>query len=319
MQIRCLWPFLSAVCLTLGGCNHLSALSGHPDLNPSLLVSADASRLLNPPPDLQPPSVCNVALNWEANVVSNSGNLVGPIDTTNPPTPNQGQDVYEMYRNKCIYIYINAIDLSFNKFKADLLALIGDFDTGVDLGAFALSTASAAVGGKEAKTILAGIAALLLASKQYMTADVLYNTSIVVILQQMDADRRQAEATILQRMQNGSSATTSGDAGSTPPTKLSTAKVTSGKIIKQNLTVAVPATATAPESQVVINSTRTIPAPPATPAKPGAGSQKTALPYTMDEASSDLLAYYEAGTFAHAIVSMNENAGAQAASCRLTT
>lgn len=90
--------------------------------------------------------------------------------------------------------------------------------------------------------------------------------------------------------------------------------------------MALPATATAAESTVVITSTRTIPAPPSASAKPGAdkqnplpvGSAKTALPYTMDEASNDLLTYYEAGTFPHAIVSMNENAGAQAANCKAT-
>lgn len=218
---------------------------------------------------------------------------------------------------------IDAIDLRFYEFKGELLGLVGGGNAAIDIGAAALAVASSASGAKEAKTILSGLAGLLLTSRQFFTADVLYNTSIVVALQQMDGDRKQAEAIILQRMQDGSSTTTPGNAGSTPPTKSSTAKVTKG-IITKNLTIEVPETATAAASTVIITSTRTIPAPPAAPAKQGAGNQNPApsgsakvVPlYTMVEAANDLLAYYEAGTFAHAIVSMNENAGAQATNCK---
>lgn len=240
MHIRWL-ALLLAVSLTLGGCNTLRGL-GQPDLDPSLLVSTDARNLVAPPPPgstAQPPPLlpdCVTAINWEKSVTSNStGKLVGSINGTS----NQGPDVYEIYRNKCIYVYINAIDLSFDQFKAHELALVGGFNATADIGSAILTTASAAAGAKEAKTILAGIAALLLTTKQVVSADVLYNTSIIVILQQMDADRRQAEATILLRMQDGSSTatttttTTSGAAGSTSETTSTTAKVISGKITQK--------------------------------------------------------------------------------------
>jgi hypothetical protein len=93
-----LWIFPFILGLT-GGC---SEIEGHPNLDPSLMVP-DATTLLNPTPPasaVQLPPGCDTARTWEKDVISDqTGKLVGPINSAQ----NQGQDVYEIYRNKCIY------------------------------------------------------------------------------------------------------------------------------------------------------------------------------------------------------------------------
>jgi hypothetical protein len=306
MHIR-LWgltlPLLAGL---LCGCNHLNALGGYPDLDAKLLIPDPASKLLVPPPPgglgSLPPD-CNVAVDWERTaVVDASGNLVGSWGRTT----NQPVEAYKFHRDKCIYVYIDAIDVAYMKFKSDTLALVGDANAGADITILGLTGAATGVGSREAKTILAGIATFIGGVRDKITADVLYNTSIITLLQRMDADRNEVHAAILQQMQKGPAIA---DSGNTQPAKAAGPVVKSG-IVDKHLVVAVPASATVPASTTTIDSYRNIAPTPANP-------RKTAeLPYSLDQAASDLLAYYAAGTYAHAVVSMQEHTGAQATNCK---
>ena len=305
MHLRRLGLALPLLTALLAGCNHLGALTGYPDLDAKLLIPEPAYKLLVPPPGDGPaslPPVCAFALQWESTVKADAtGRLVGTIDTS----PGQPVEVYKFYRDKCIYVYLDAIDVAYMKFKSNTLALVGDANAGVDITVLALTGAATGIGSRDAKTILSGIATFLGGVRDKITADVLYNTSIITLLQRMDADRNEAHATILQQMQKGQATTA---AESAPAAKPSGPVIRSGTVEK-HLVVAVPATAAAPASTTTVDSIRDI--PPALP-----NPRSLALPYSLDQAASDLLLYYAAGTYAHAVVSMQEHTGAQATNCK---
>jgi hypothetical protein len=313
MHIRLLAAILLPIAGLLGACNHFpTPLSGAPGLDAAVVVTPPSAALLTALPGgaLQPD--CQRAINWEETFTSDAnGNMTGDINIAGTGTqyPPQNENVFERYRDNCISIYMAAIDLSYEQYKRDSISLVGNLDAGADFVQTALSAASTAVGAAGTKTLLSALATGVGTSKTTISADVLYNNSILAVFAQMDADRNSQHGVILQRIQNGT--TNSGTSGSTP----TPASPTVSGTVTRKLTVAIPATAKAPASTAQVTSTRTIPAPHA--AAPD-GAQKKPMPYTMYQAANDLLIYYEDGTFAHAVVSLHEQTGAQATNCKAT-
>lgn len=302
----------------LGGCNHFpTPLSGAPGLDVEAVVTPASAKLLVPSPPLPAfPDDCQRAIDWENSFsAAGNGKLMGLMTIGAGPASLQPEDVFERYRNNCISIYMAAIDASYEQYKRDSIGLVGNLTAGADFTQTALSAASTAVGGVGAKTLLSGIATAVGTAKTQISADVLYNTSIQAAFAQMDADRNSQHAVIIQRMQNSNTANSSNTGDPASGGKAPVAKITKGTITKK-LTIDVPPTAHAPESTVQVTSTRTIPAPP----KPKAPTtSNNALPaYTMYEAANDLVVYYNDGTFAHGVVSLQEQAGAQATNCKAT-
>jgi hypothetical protein len=250
-----------------------------------------------------------------------------------------GSPDYLRLRNNCIDSYIGAIDYQYAQYKAQTIKLTGGFTAIADSTSTILSAASAGVAGTTGQ-ILAGLAAGIGTVKGAISQDVLYNNSIVTVIMQMDADRNEKYATILKQMQldsptvtpsgaaagasanpapgsaTGTGSTTSGGTTTPKPTRPT---IQSGTITR-NIVVQLPATADAPARTEHIITTQIIaaaPKPAPAPAKPGAPTSTTKpVSYTMYQASLDLLAYYEAGTFPHAIVAMQQNSGAKATNCK---
>jgi hypothetical protein len=257
-----------------------------------------------------------------------------------------GSPDYLRLRNNCIESYIGAIDYQYAQYKAQTIKLTGGLTAAADSTSTILSAASAGVGGTTGQ-ILSGLAAAIGTVKGSISQDVLYNNSIVTVIMQMDADRNEQHAAILKQMQQDSpTVTPSGvaagaSANSAPGSGTGTGSTTSGGTtttpkptrptiqsgtITRNIVVMLPATADAPARKETIKTTQTIeaaPKPAPAPAKPGAPASTTQsaatskpVSYTMYQASIDLLAYYEAGTFPHAIVAMQQSSGAKATNCK---
>lgn len=205
MHIRLLAAVLLPIAGSLGACNHFpTPLSGAPGLDAAVVVTPSSAALLTALPGGALPPDCRRAMHWEDTVTSDaSGKLNGDISIDAEPPNLQGEEIFERYRDNCISIYMSAIDLSYEQYKRDSISLVGNLDAGADFVQTALSAASTAVGAAGTKTLLSALATGVGTSKTTISADVLYNNSILAVFAQMDADRNSQHGVILQRIQNG--------------------------------------------------------------------------------------------------------------------
>ena len=304
---------VAVLCLIIGvsltACGSVSALTGAPDLASTTVLPPTALPVLAQQniaiPNVKLPPACNNAYAFDD---ASAGAAGGPRSlSTGGPSTLMTEAAYENYRNNCIYTFINLIDDRYNDYKKNALRLVDTANLGADLGLLATNIAGTAVGGAGAKTILNGIAAGITGTRAAINSDVLYNTTIFTIVLQMDGDRANVHSQILQRIQNS----TVGPSGA----PLAAAPVVTGSVEK-SVTVANPPTAGAPTTTTTKTSTKIAPAPGAKAlAAELASSGAPPVSYTMYQAANDLLAYYEAGTWAHAMFAMQAKAGTQVSNC----
>jgi hypothetical protein len=253
---------------------------------------------------------------------------------------------YATLRNNCISDYIGAIDNQYREYEKDLIKSTSAAAAVADTAGTALSAGAAAIGGTTAQ-ILSGISASLGTLRGSLSADILYSNSIIAIIAQMEADRKEQLTVILQREQQSGGSQTSTSApqsgsqqsgspqsdqqlgskqssGTNSPTtnndtnNLSTKPTNISGSIHKDIKVQYSATSSRPARVEHIVSTRTITPPPAAKSTiPNQSQAQKGLPdYTMHKAAVDLAGYFAAGTFAHALVSLQQAAAAKAADCK---
>jgi len=217
---------------------------------------------------------------------------------------------YRSLRNNCIESYIAAIDYKYYEYEHQLSRLVRGFNTFASATQTLLSAGAAGVGGSAAQ-ILSGIGASIGTIRNGVDAEVLQNSTINAIVLQMAADRGETLKSILKQMQLD---------GPAPPLAGAPDKLAPKDIQKQprsqivqstsDVTTQVAATANVPGYTERVVRTRTV-----TP-KSDQGNTGPSETYSMYQASVDLLGYFEAGTFSHALASMQKGASAKAAACK---
>jgi hypothetical protein len=320
----------------LTGCSEFkTALNGRPDFPPSVLLLPDAGGMVaaaSAPavaakPEF-PPETCRLVINAE------DVPRAPALATTSATLPGVtfGSDDYLRLRNICIETYVAAIDYQYSVFKADLLNTTSGLGVSSDLAAAALSAASAGATGTTAR-ILAGLSSAVLFTKKTIDQDVLNNNSIIAVINQMDADRNQRYSTILQQMQadlpsksnsGTSSSPPSGGAAPAAPSGVAVVQSKKGVVLSETVhsvrTINVPAENGVAAHTLTITTDRKVasPKPAAAPAKPADAtpSAPSQVTYTLSQAAVDLVAYYDAGTFAHAVVAMQQAGATKATNCR---
>ncbi len=231
---------LVALTSPVTACNDFGTIqNGEPDFNTRLLLPPasktsvdvnvdDARRTAFTTSHLTPdmiPSSCVTAGQTNSQTGADPGNLSGPG------------------LRSCFYGLKSIIDDQYREYKITLRHIVDGGNTLADLLGLGLSTAATATPGAPAKTLFSAFSSAVAGGKSIVDADLLYKQTIVITINEMDADRAQLETGMLTRLN-----------AATPP-------------------------------------------------------------YTLAEAENDLLAYYEAGTFTHALVSLETRSAANQANC----
>ena len=261
--------FAAAAVLALGACNSFNgALRGEPNFDVRILVAPEAAMAIgqaitagitfSPPIAMTRPQVCNLAF-----VSINE----------------------QAYRDACIQDLISIIDAQYAEYKRSLLNIVNDFHLGENLLTIALGQAIALAPGKTEKSILGAVSAGVAGARTAVDTELLYQASIVALINQMDTDRATQDCTILARQKNP-----------TPPSAPPPATAT--KLSVTTMTTVKGANSQMPAPKPSILTTEVAADPPAS--------------YSMRQASVDLLQYYEAGTFTHALQSLQAKTGSQA-------
>lgn len=280
--------------LTLPACNTIHSLKGEPDLDVRYLLPPDVVIALDQP--TAPPQTGLLPIAQTSTSPPQSPTFVPPpqIQTELSECRNAysydgasaDAAIYQVHRDNCIMALMAMIDMQYDKFRDGLLKLVDDSDLLADIAILGLGSATTLVPGKTTKSILGAISAGIAGSKAAVNSDVLYNSSIILVINQMDADRSNQRCTIITEMKNAIPSTITSTTSSTPRTLTLT---TSTTVNSANLTPAPAATSTLKG----VN-----PAPPQT--------------YSMYDASADLVQYYIDGTFTHALQTLEAKTGSQA-------
>lgn len=132
------------------------------------------------------------------------------FDYNNPGAANYFRTVYasapeakkQEIRNAIIEEVMGVIDSNYNYYEQSLRDIKTIKDSATELTALGLTTASTAVGGAAAKTVLSGIATGVIGANATVDKNVFKDQTIQAIQLQMQAQRKTQEARINQRMTN---------------------------------------------------------------------------------------------------------------------
>jgi len=235
-----------------------STIRGYPDFDPNLLLKPEVVQIYSP--NFKPLPDCNKAYAY--------------------PSVQSSRDL-------CVNELLGMIDISYHLYRRALIDGVNGGNLVADMLTLGFGTATALVPGATTKAIFGGVIAGINGTKSDVNADVLYNSSIVVITNQMDSDRAAALDTILTRMK------------SPPPPGANNLPVPSTISLTTTIDVGQSGTGT---PQTKSTTTKTTPDPPKT--------------YTIADASLDLIVYYEAGSFTHALQSLQAKTGKTAKDCK---
>lgn len=262
--------------LGLPGCAAFNeSLRGQPDFDITLLLPPDAVAMLNR--------------------INNPTSPAVPAPIPIAPTTDCGKAFSDptdkITRDVCVKELIDIIDIQYAEYKRNLVKVVNSGDLAADILILGLGSATTLVPGKTTKSILGAISAGIGGSRTAINADVLYNSSILIIINQMDTDRATLHCTILTQLKND----TPKRAGTTAltPTKLTVTATTT--VASANLQ---------PTVKPITTTTQVVTDPPQT--------------YSMVDASSDLILYYQAGTFTHALQALEAKTGSQATNSKNT-
>lgn len=188
------------------------------------------------------------------------------------------------YRDICINELMSMIDIQYGEYKKSFRQVVDDSTLVADLAVIGLGSAGALVPAKTTKSILSGTAAAITGAKAAVDSDVFFNSSILVVINQMDADRQNERCVIIEQLKN--------DIPTANPPPLPTA------LTMTTTTIVSDANTNTKRLKQSTTMPNISPAP-----------QKT---YSMYDASNDLVQYYQAGTFTHALQSLQAKTGSQA-------
>jgi uncharacterized membrane protein YgcG len=258
----------STLLVSLCSCSAFNGvINGEPNFDPGILLPPEAASSLH------------VAFPTEF-----------PNQMTLPPTcvSAYGTPPSKYDRDVCVDELMAMIDTQYDEYKKSFRQATDDSNLAADIAVIGLGSAGALVPAKTTKAILSATAAAVTGAKAAVDSDVFYNSSILVVINQMDTDRQNERCLITKLLKN--------DVPSTHPSSIPT-----------TLTMTTTTTVTAANSNkpTIKQTTMTpniSPSPPTT--------------YSMYEASGDLVAYYQAGTFTHALQSLQAKTGSQAVAAK---
>lgn len=269
--MRGIRAFCSTLLVSLCSCSAFNGvINGEPNFDPDILLPPEAASELHVafpkefPNQMQPPQACVYAY--------------GTLE--NPPL--------KYYRDMCVNELMTMIDVQYDEYKKSFRQATDDSNLAADIAVIGLGSAGALVAGKTAKSILSGTAAAITGTKAAIDSDVFYNSSILVVINQMDTDRQNERCLIMQELKEDVPRTDS------PPAPTTLTMTT--------MTTVTAANSKNPTAKQTTTTPNISPAPPAT--------------YSMYEASGDLVAYYQAGTFTHALQSLQAKTGSQAVAAK---
>lgn len=105
-------------------------------------------------------------------------------------------------RDEIVYGRMHVYDMEFTLFVRDLSAGNNTFSVGTDFAALALSGLGATTGNAATKAALAAASGGVLAANGAVNKDIFYQKTVPAIIAQMEADRENAEATIVNNLAN---------------------------------------------------------------------------------------------------------------------
>lgn len=271
--------------IALGGCSMFGGgLQGSPNIDVRYLLPPDVVVALDSP---RPPPQTGAKLASAPGALQpESGPAPQPVTDTELSDCRgaYAANAVEATRNNCVKALMAMIDIRYGEFRDGLVKLVDDSDLAADVAILGLGSATGLVPGKTTKSILGAISGGIGGTKAAINSDVLYNTSIVIIINQMDSDRANQRCLILNGLKNNVPINQLPAPTAVAITSMTTTvKVANGK----------PAATTK-----VAGPTSVTASPPPT--------------YSMYDASSDLIQYYEAGTFTHALQALEAKTGSQA-------
>lgn len=216
---------------------------------------------------------------------------------------------------KCVYAMINLIDVRYDAFENGLFKSSANTNFLADSAVLGISGAGAFFSGGAAQ-VMNGVTAGLTGFKSKFDQDILYSKTIGVLIQQMRSDRQTALNIIIKRLQ----ATASSD-GAVPPGSAAADRTqaaskgaqTAAQIVAAAVTGAAVAQPGASAADIAKTANNAVPAASTSGA---ATSPSGPLPYdNYYEAFADLHTYAIAGSWSHALISVETAtaAGAEAA------
>jgi hypothetical protein len=235
------------------------------------------------------------------------------------PQPKQNPDDFNNSTklSECVYAMINLIDVRYEDFERRLFGSTTNTNFVADSAVLGISGAGAFFSGGAAQ-VMNGVTAGLTGFKSKFDQDILYSKTISVLIQQMRSDRATELNIILQRLQ------ATANRGASVPTSTVQTQATRAATASATVAAGVVASATRIAAQDP-NATVTTVAQAATQAvagatSSGAGTASTnPLPYdNIYQAYTDLHAYAIAGSWSHALISLETDIGASAADAKAT-
>ena len=113
-----------------------------------------------------------------------------------PPDHSQGYPAIKA----CFYAMKSLIDDNYREYAITLIHAVNYGHLASDLTVQALTTAGAITGGATAKSVLSAVASGVNGARGYIDEDILYNQSISLVLNQMDADRSRIAAVAISAL-----------------------------------------------------------------------------------------------------------------------
>jgi hypothetical protein len=276
---------LALLSLTSAACQEV--LTGEPVFNPQNVLPAAKMDAISATVSI--PDKCQTEMAWE--------------------DAHQAMPSSDLY--PCIYTLMGQIDLAYYNFRNDILRAINSGNLAFDALTVGLGTAGTLVPGATTKSILSGIITAANGTRAAINSDLFYNTSALILVAQMDLDRANEQDTILKQL------------GVSTLTQVNVPPSVSTDVTKRVVTPTGTMT-TDTRTTVKVTANPALPVPPAAaPAPTGTPASVAAIttpapphPYTLYAASLDLMQYYEAGTWNHALVALQNRTGQQLTNCR---
>lgn len=107
----------------------------------------------------------------------------------------------EAYRREVVVAWLSIVDAEYNSYELDLSKARRGTNAVSDVTVLGLSTAATISGGEQAKTVLAGMAALITGARAVVDKELFYDQSLPVLMSRMRILREQKKLEILANVE----------------------------------------------------------------------------------------------------------------------
>ena len=224
--------------------------------------------------------------------------------------------------NNCIFAMINLVDTKYENFERSLFAAVSNTNFVVDTAVSGVGIAGGFLTGG-ASQVTSAIAGGLTGFNKSIDSDFLYSKTITVLIQQMRKDRATQLTIILNRMDatnaTNAASKTQADLAAAQQTAASNAAQAAASMMQTVVQSAAPTTPGAKPTgsdavAAVTNASSGVAAAATT-----AGTTQSAKPYrSIFEAMTDLHQYALAGSWSHALISLQSDTSTGATNAAAT-